>query len=150
MTAQALQPQALEKLRTLGGEGLVSRVVALFLELGPQRLGDGRRALASGDLPTAERCFHSLRSSAANVGAVVPEVTAYRVVSDSQLEVDYRLTRPADRAVTCTITGLDARKGIVGTVTDEVPAGESRVQRSVEIRTAQRAVTGVVDSCVRH
>ena len=86
----------------------------------------------------------------ANVGAVVPEVTAYRVVSDSQLEVDYRLTRPADRAVTCTITGLDARKGIVGTVTDEVPAGESRVQRSVEIRTAQRAVTGVVDSCVRH
>jgi len=86
---------------------------------------------------------------AANVGAVVPEVTAYRVVSDSQLEVDYRLTRPADRAVTCTITGLDARKGIVGTVTDEVPAGESRVQRSVEIRTAQRAVTGVVDSCVR-
>jgi|JI10StandDraft_1071094.scaffolds.fasta_scaffold74602_4 hypothetical protein len=87
---------------------------------------------------------------AANVGAVVPEVTAYRVVSDSQLEVDYRLTRPADRAVTCTITGLDARKGIVGTVTDEVPAGESRVQRSVEIRTAQRAVTGVVDSCVRH
>jgi len=87
---------------------------------------------------------------AANVGAVVPEVTAYRVVSDSQLEVDYRLTRPADRAVTCTITGLDARKGIVGTVTDEVPAGESRVQRSVEIRTAQRALTGVVDSCVRH
>jgi hypothetical protein len=87
---------------------------------------------------------------AANVGAVVPEVTAYRVVSDSQLEVDYRLTRPADRAVTCTITGLDARKGVVGTVTDEVPAGESRVQRSVEIRTAQRAVTGVVDSCVRH
>ena len=41
-------------------------------------------------------------------------------------------------------------KGIVGTVTGEVPAGESRVQRSVEIRTAQRAVTGVVDSCVRH
>ena len=87
---------------------------------------------------------------AANVGAVVPEVTAYRVVSDSQLEVDYRLTRPADRAVTCTITGLCARERSVGTVPDEVPAGESRVQRSVEIRTAQRAVTGVVDSCVRH
>ncbi len=70
MATQAMQPQALEKLRTLGGEALVSRVVALFLELGPQRLGDGRRAMASGDLPTAERCFHSLRSSAANVGAV--------------------------------------------------------------------------------
>ena len=37
-----------------------------------------------------------------------------------------------------------------GATPDEVPAGESRVQRSVEIRTAQRAVTGVVDSCVRH
>ncbi len=70
MSFQAVQPQALEKLRNLGGEALVSRVVSLFLELGPQRLQAGRQALASGDPGAAERSFHSLRSSAANVGAL--------------------------------------------------------------------------------
>ena len=48
----------------------MARVVGLFLDLGPQRLQDGRRALSDGDQATAERSFHSLRSSAANVGAL--------------------------------------------------------------------------------
>lgn len=87
---------------------------------------------------------------ASTVGGVHPEVTGYRVSSDTEVSVTYRLVRPADTAVTCTISGIDAKKGHVGTVTDEIPAGAERVERTVDIRTAQRAVTGVVDSCVRH
>jgi len=89
MSVQALQPQALEKLRTLGGEALVSRVVGLFLELGPQRLQAGRQALADGDSGVAERSFHSLRSSAANVGAM--EVSRLAALLEERLhrgEVD--------------------------------------------------------------
>jgi len=85
----------------------------------------------------------------ANVGAVTPAVTAYQVTSDSSITVEYRVVRPADRAVTCAVTALDKGKSPVGTVTDHIPAGESVVQRSVDIRTTQRAVTGVVSSCVR-
>jgi hypothetical protein len=87
---------------------------------------------------------------ASSIGAVVPEVTGYKVLSDAEIRVDYRLARPGDRAVTCTITGLDERKGRVGAATDEIPPGADRVQRSVTVRTTARAVTGVVDSCVRH
>lgn len=83
------------------------------------------------------------------VGAVVPEVTGYKVLSDAEIRVEYRLVRPADRAVTCVITALDHRKGRVGTVTDEIPGGATRVQRTVTVRTTERAVTGVVDSCTR-
>lgn len=84
------------------------------------------------------------------VGAVRPQVTAYDVTSDSSITVSYRLVKPADRAVTCVVTALDTTKGRVGTVTDEIPAGSAREERTVRIRTTQRAVTGVVDSCVRH
>ena len=63
---------------------------------------------------TAFVIWSGLRST---VGAVTPEVTGYRVLSDSSIEVDYRVLRPADRALTCVVTALDERKGVVGTVT---------------------------------
>lgn len=59
----------LEKMRLLGGEVLVLRLLRLYLELSPQRVQAGRAALAGGDREVAERSFHSMRSSSANVGA---------------------------------------------------------------------------------
>lgn len=61
--------RALEKLEAVGGAPLVVRMLDLFLQLAPQRLADARAALASSDLVTVERLTHSLKSSAANVGA---------------------------------------------------------------------------------
>ena len=86
---------------------------------------------------------------ASTVGAISPQVTGYQVSSDSAVRVDYALIRPADTAVSCVVVALDERKGRAGAVTDEIPAGATHVQRTVEIRTSHRAVTGIVESCVR-
>ncbi len=83
-------------------------------------------------------------------GAVRPQVTAYEVVSDSEVRVEYDLTRPVGVAVDCEIAALDRRKGRVGVTADHVPAeGPAVVHREVTVRTSARAVTGVVQSCVR-
>ncbi|WP_377644409.1 DUF4307 domain-containing protein [Oryzobacter terrae] len=87
---------------------------------------------------------------ASTVGSVRPEVTAYRVESDSSVVVEYDLHRPEGTAVLCRVDALDATKGRVGTVEDAVPAtGPTSIHREVRIRTSVRAVTGVVDSCTR-
>ena len=84
------------------------------------------------------------------VGSVRPEVTAYRVESDTSIVVEYDLHRPAGVAVVCRISALDGGRNRVGTVEDTVPAqGPASVHRVVSLRTSVRAVTGVVDSCTR-
>jgi hypothetical protein len=84
------------------------------------------------------------------VGSVRPEVTGYKVESDASVVVEYDVHRPAGTAVRCRVSALDGSKARVGTVEDAVPAdGPSSVHREVLIRTSVRAVTGVVDSCVR-
>ena len=84
------------------------------------------------------------------VGGVTPEVTGYRVDSDTAVTVEYDLHRPAGVAVVCRINALDSGRNRVGTVEDTVPAqGPASVHRVVSLRTTVRAVTGVVDSCTR-
>lgn len=83
-------------------------------------------------------------------GSVRPEVTGYLVESDRSVRVEYDLHRPVGTAVVCRVSALDSGKGRVGTVVDAVPAaGPASVHREVRVRTSARAVTGVVDSCVR-
>jgi hypothetical protein len=83
-------------------------------------------------------------------GAVSPVVDSYLVTSDSSIQVVYELARPQGVAVQCRVSALDSRKGRVGTTLDDVPAdGPAVVRREVTIRTSARAVTGVVESCVR-
>ena len=61
--------QALERISRLGGEELVGRMIAAFMENATKRVGDARQALGSGDRDGLGRAAHSLKSSAANVGA---------------------------------------------------------------------------------
>ena len=83
-------------------------------------------------------------------GSVRPEVTSYKVESDTSIRVEYDLHRPEGIAVVCRISALDGGRNRVGTVEDAVPAqGPSSVHRVVSLRTSVRAVTGVVDSCTR-
>jgi len=56
------------------------------------------------------------------VGGVTPEVTGYRVDSDTAVTVEYDLHRPAGVAVVCRINALDSGRNRVGTVEDSVPA----------------------------
>lgn len=83
------------------------------------------------------------------VGAVIPQVIEYHVVDDTQVEVSYQVNRPDERGLLCVIAALDDRHGRVGAAEDRVPAGAGWVRRTVQVRTTQRAVTGVVDSCTR-
>lgn len=83
-------------------------------------------------------------------GSVRPEVTGYRVESDTAIVVEYDLHRPAGTAVICRVSALDGGRNRVGTVEDAIPAeGAASVHRVVALRTSVRAVTGVVDTCTR-
>lgn len=68
-TLPLLDPGALDRLNEWGGDVLVARMIDLFLELGPERLEAIQAAVSSGDLEQIERVAHSLKSSAANLGA---------------------------------------------------------------------------------
>lgn len=65
----SIDPDALDRLREWGGEKLLSQMVRLFLENSVTRMDQIRGGAESGDLTEAEQGAHSLKSSAANVGA---------------------------------------------------------------------------------
>jgi len=64
-----LDPRALERLREWGGDRLLSQMLRLFLENAPTRMDQIREGASGPDLKPAEQGAHSLKSSAANVGA---------------------------------------------------------------------------------
>ncbi len=59
----------LERLEGWGGPKLVNEMIRLFLESGPTRMDQIRTVLEDGGLDQPERGAHSLKSSAANLGA---------------------------------------------------------------------------------
>ena len=65
----SLDPAALERLRTWGGEKLASQMVRLFLDNSGRRMDQIRAGASGSDASEAEKGSHSLKSSAANVGA---------------------------------------------------------------------------------
>jgi HPt (histidine-containing phosphotransfer) domain-containing protein len=67
--APMLDPSAIKRLEEWGGPPLVKKMVALFLETSQDRITQLRQGLADKSLDEAERAAHSLKSSAANVGA---------------------------------------------------------------------------------
>ena len=69
MDQTIIDPAALDRLEEWGGADLTRQMVRLFLESAPERIDQIRPCEENdpGDLP--ERGGHSLKSSAANVGA---------------------------------------------------------------------------------
>ena len=61
-------PDVLEKLRVVGGPKLVRELIGLFLRYAPERIALARTALDAGDPSAAQRAFHSLKSSAGQLG----------------------------------------------------------------------------------
>lgn len=60
--------QALAQLEELGGDELVRGVVDLYLVDAPFRLSEARAAVQAGDVKTAARAVHSLKSNSAQLG----------------------------------------------------------------------------------
>lgn len=64
-----IDPQALERLKEWGGDKLAAQMVRLFLKNSGARMDQIRAGVSDDDVDEAERGAHSLKSSAANVGA---------------------------------------------------------------------------------
>lgn len=64
-----LDESALNRLRDMGGDELVTQLLEMYAATARGRAADGLAALDRGDLAAAERAFHSLKSSSANIGA---------------------------------------------------------------------------------
>lgn len=61
-------PDVLEKLRVVGGPKLVRELIELFLRYAPERMALIHAGLEAKDLQQAQRAFHSLKSSAGQLG----------------------------------------------------------------------------------
>ena len=79
--SQIIDPQALERLREWGGEKLAGQMVRLFLKNSGTRMDQIRAGVTSSDLQETERGAHSLKSSAANIGAETLRTMATRMES---------------------------------------------------------------------
>jgi HPt (histidine-containing phosphotransfer) domain-containing protein len=67
--SQVIDPQALERLKEWGGDKLATQMVRLFLKNSGTRMDQIRNGVKDEDPDEAERGSHSLKSSAANIGA---------------------------------------------------------------------------------
>lgn len=67
-TDTSLDPAALARLRELGGEDLIAKMIDLFLENTPKRIQAALQGEKSGSWHEVERAAHSIKSSAANLG----------------------------------------------------------------------------------
>jgi HPt (histidine-containing phosphotransfer) domain-containing protein len=64
-----LDGAAAARLQRVGGARLLRGMIELFLEHGPARLAAAEVGMARADWREVERAWHSLKSSAANLGA---------------------------------------------------------------------------------
>lgn len=79
--SQIIDPQALDRLREWGGDKLAGQMVRLFLKNSGTRMDQIRAGVDGSDLEEAERGAHSLKSSAANIGAELLRTLATRIES---------------------------------------------------------------------
>lgn len=77
--SEIIDPAALARLLDWGGEKLRDQMVRLFLENSGERLAHVEQGLATGDLRRVERGAHTLKSSAANIGATEVNRLAQRM-----------------------------------------------------------------------
>jgi hypothetical protein len=88
----------------------------------------------------------------AALGAADPgpgaDVTAFRVVSDDEIEVRVTATSRVDGPFDCSLQALDRTREVVGVAAVALGTGrEGRTQRWVSVRTRDRAVTATVGRC---
>ncbi len=79
MDGSGLDPRALVRLERQGGRAFVQEIVAVFCEDTPERLRLGRFGAESKDLDATRRAAHSLKSTAATLGAVRLQALSERI-----------------------------------------------------------------------
>lgn len=81
---------------------------------------------------------------------ITATTVGYRVVDDTSVTVSFDVSRPPGLAVTCTVRATDGHFTPVGSAMVPIPVGGDQVvHQEATVRTTTRAVTGVVQDCVR-
>ncbi len=89
----------------------------------------------------------NLSGAGARVSATT---TAFKVLDDASVQVSFDVTKPPEVRVTCTIRAVDSHFTAVGSAQVDVPpAAEATTHLVGIVRTTTRAVSGVVQDCVR-
>ncbi|MBW3551960.1 MAG: Hpt domain-containing protein [Gemmatimonadetes bacterium] len=79
MGDDVLEGAALERLLRIGGQDFLLEMIDLFLQHAPERIRAATAAAARGDDQALYRAAHSLKSTAANLGARALQQIAERV-----------------------------------------------------------------------
>ncbi len=77
--ADFIDMRALERLRKIGGEAFLSKIVTLFVSHAEPAIKEAAACLRVGDLDSVQRAAHSLKSSAGNLGAQQLQSLAGRI-----------------------------------------------------------------------
>jgi hypothetical protein len=84
----------------------------------------------------------------ANYSPVSFQDLGYRVLSDTRVEIDFELTRPAGADVVCSLEALNNQFAPVGWKELVIPGSEAtKVRNTITLNTTELAVTGLVDEC---
>ena len=131
-----------------------------------ERAGDGAQD-RTGDRPSRTRRFSvgylligAVAATAAfgwayvmaHVGqtpGIVPQTIAYRVISDSSVEISYSVAKPKNSKVRCVIQAIDAKFAEVGRTEIVLPTGIGHANRTQQLPTSARAHAAQVRDCAR-
>jgi HPt (histidine-containing phosphotransfer) domain-containing protein len=86
---ELLDNAVIDGLRELGGDddpGLVLELVEIFVDDAPKRIEEMLQGLESGDFTLMQRSAHTLKSSAANMGAMVLSQVCRRMEAAARSE----------------------------------------------------------------
>lgn len=112
-----LDRAALDRLVEWGGDKLLRQMLRLFLDNSRVRLESMQQSLAeAGDLDELHRGAHSLKSSAANVGAMEVSALAGRLEAAAEAR-DLAASGPLYRDL---VTALDTADGALRRVLEEM------------------------------
>lgn len=120
-----LDDEAIQRIRKLGGEKLLTRLAGTFLAGVPRRLDAARAALARGDAAGVSQSAHDLRSSCGLIGAFVMESLCRDIETlgdGGQLE-----------GMPGLVDGLDAEFAEVRRALDETLARAAAARRSIAL-----------------
>jgi HPt (histidine-containing phosphotransfer) domain-containing protein len=106
--------RTLRALNTDGNDDFLREIVALFAADVPARLAEIDRSFAEGNAPAFQRAAHSIKGSAANLGATRVRAVAERLETRSQRQ------------------GLAGAEPIIRELKEEAALAQAELQRILE------------------
>lgn len=115
---------------------------------GRGRGGRRRTAVLAGVLIAAAVAVAAWFATASSTGAAQATTTAFSMVDEHRVEVEFQVSAPSGSALACVLEAQDEEHGIVGWRVVEYPASPelSRPFRE-SVPTVAEATTGLVNSC---